>query len=270
MQTSDPFAVPPRPAHDPFAIPPTPSPFAPPTTGISSSSAVPLGPSFAPSIPVEPPKRSGVPLWFWAIIALFVPFGGVAAYAIFFRSQPPPQQIVVQVPATPTAPTASSAASNDVPPPDTSAAPTTSSTGGRIATGPRQKPRPGDPPSSGGGGIDLSGLGGSPGGPAVGGGAGGGGPAGGGLDQTAVQQVVRNRSAGVKRTCWERGGNDQKSSANVQVTVTVAPNGQVANASATGDDPVIAKCIEGQVRTWSFPAPGQTTTINIPFHFVRQ
>ena len=33
---------------------------------------------------------------------------------------------------------------------------------------------------------------------------------------------------------------------------------------------VVAKCIENQVRSWQFPAPGSSTTINIPFKFVRQ
>ena len=41
-------------------------------------------------------------------------------------------------------------------------------------------------------------------------------------------------------------------------------------ALGQGDDPVIAKCIENQVRTWTFPAPGSKTTVNIPFKFFRQ
>jgi hypothetical protein len=53
------------------------------------------------------------------------------------------------------------------------------------------------------------------------------------------------------------------------VTATVAPNGQVVGTSSSGDDPAVGKCIENQVRSWSFPAPGQTTTLNLPFHFVR-
>jgi hypothetical protein len=33
---------------------------------------------------------------------------------------------------------------------------------------------------------------------------------------------------------------------------------------------VVAKCIESQVRTWSFPAPGESKQIALPFKFVRQ
>jgi hypothetical protein len=44
----------------------------------------------------------------------------------------------------------------------------------------------------------------------------------------------------------------------------------VSSTSSSGDDPVVAKCIESQVKTWQFPAPGSSTTINIPFKFVRQ
>jgi hypothetical protein len=40
--------------------------------------------------------------------------------------------------------------------------------------------------------------------------------------------------------------------------------------STTGNDPVIAKCIEQQLRTWSFPAPGEVKQVQIPFVFVRQ
>jgi hypothetical protein len=33
---------------------------------------------------------------------------------------------------------------------------------------------------------------------------------------------------------------------------------------------VVSKCIENQVKSWVFSAPGSNTTINIPFKFVRQ
>ena len=75
----------------------------------------------------------------------------------------------------------------------------------------------------------------------------------------------------MKRTCWERNsGPDQKSSVNVTVNATVAPNGTVSSTSSQGDDPVVAKCIESQVKTWTFPAPGESKQIALPFKFVRQ
>ena len=33
---------------------------------------------------------------------------------------------------------------------------------------------------------------------------------------------------------------------------------------------MVAKCIENQIRTWQFPATGSSSTVNIPFHFLRQ
>ena len=178
---------------------------------------------------------------------------------------------MIQRPSTATAPT--DHGNNNVPPP-TSAEPPTIDSGGAP-----NKPVPGKPiakanpkpgPTEEKKGLDLNGLvpnGG--GGPNVG----PGGPSsgtGGGLDQAGVERVVAGHRQGVKRTCWERGGQDQKSSVNVTVTANVASNGSVASTSSTGDDPVVAKCIESQVKTWQFPAPGAPTTINIPFKFVRQ
>jgi len=124
-------------------------------------------------------------------------------------------------------------------------------------------------PRAGGGGIDLGGLGPVAGGPNVGGGPSPG-AGGGGLNSSSVQRVVASHQSGVKRTCWERGGGDSKSSVNVTISAQVGPGGNVIGTSSSGDDPVVAKCIEGQVRGWMFSAPGSTTTVNIPFKFVRQ
>jgi predicted Zn finger-like uncharacterized protein len=247
---------------DPFAVPPAP---APPSTS----------PSFAPPAPAayaiaEPAaRRGGVPLWFWPIMLFVLGFGGVAAFFIF-RHPAPAAPVVIQVP-TPITPTATVA-----PPLDEiedeeigeaeEGTPTSAKRPpGKVAA----KGTPAPPPGPGAKTADLSGLLGGAGGPSVGA-KGPSGGSGGGLDSAAVQRVVRERQAGVKRTCWERGGGDGKSSAKVNVSITVAPNGSVQGAKATGDDPVVAKCIENQVRTWHFPAPGETTTVNVPFVFVRQ
>jgi predicted Zn finger-like uncharacterized protein len=245
---------------DPFAVPPAAAPAAGPLSPPATTSLLPTAPSYA-----EATKRS-VPLWFWPILVLFLGFG-IGGGVYLFKGQQP-QQIVVQVPVAATT-TAAAPANNDVPPPPSAEPPPTptATTPQKVATGPRPAPAPTSTERKT---ADISGLLGGTGGPNAGPGGGPSGAGGGGLDSAAVQRVVRDRQAGVKRTCWERGGGEQKSSANVNVAVTVAPNGQVSGATATGDDPVIAKCIENQVRGWSFPAPGSTTTVNIPFHFVRQ
>ncbi len=92
---------------------------------------------------------------------------------------------------------------------------------------------------------------------------------GGGFDQNAIERVVNSRKAGVKRTCLDRS-NSTASSTKVTATITIAPNGSVQSVSSAGDDPVVGKCIEQQLRSWSFPAPGETKQVQIPFVFVRQ
>jgi serine/threonine protein kinase len=92
---------------------------------------------------------------------------------------------------------------------------------------------------------------------------------GGGFDQGAIERVVNSRKAGVKRTCLDRSSSTA-SSTKVTATITIAPNGSVQSVSTAGDEPVVGKCIEQQLRTWSFPAPGETKQVQIPFVFVRQ
>lgn len=281
---AEPIAAPPPPAAevapDPFGMSAVASPFASGASGASGvSGAVPTSSAAAaltetasatPSLVAPPPtaKRAPVPLWFWAVVLFVVPFGITAAFFLF---KPPPQPIVVQVPVstptptTPAPPVATEApaptASAPIPEPTASAPAATSRPAVAAAKAPATTSTERKT-------VDVSGLLGGTSGPSTGG-SGSGGSSGGGLDSSSVERVVRERQASVKRTCWERSGT-QKSSANVTVAVTVAPNGSVSNANATGDDPVVAKCIENQVRGWSFPAPGSTTTVNVPFHFVRQ
>ncbi|MFO0740898.1 MAG: GYF domain-containing protein [Labilithrix sp.] len=237
-----------------------------------SFSAVPTGPIAAP-IPVSVPvaeKKGGTPLWFWPILVLFLGFGGGAAYFVFARVQQP-QPVVIQVPAPQPAPAPAPPPSDsvalEVPSPEPIAVNEATPKKGTPAK--KTGPAPAGAPQPEQKGLDLNGLGGG-GGPNIGPGPGGGGGGGGGLDQNGVERVVSAHRAGVKRTCWERGGADQKSSVNVTVKATVAPNGTVQSVSSSGDDPVVGKCIENQVKSWTFPAPGSATDINIPFKFVRQ
>ncbi len=97
-------------------------------------------------------------------------------------------------------------------------------------------------------------------------------PSGAGVfDIAAVQRVVAQHRASIKRTCWDRTGRtDAPSHVDVTVAVTVATDGRVTATTSSGDEPVIAKCIEAQTRTWRFPPPSAQTTVNIPFKFVQQ
>jgi hypothetical protein len=73
----------------------------------------------------------------------------------------------------------------------------------------------------------------------------------------------------IKRACWERI-NTQTPAVNVTAHVQVGPNGQVQSVDADGNDLMVAKCIENSIRGWTFPVTGSTSTVNIPFHFLRQ
>jgi hypothetical protein len=96
------------------------------------------------------------------------------------------------------------------------------------------------------------------------------GPSGGGtFDQAAIERVVNQRKAGVKRVCLDRG-NSTAASTKVTATISIAANGSVSNVSTTGDDPAVANCIQQQLKNWTFPAPGESTQVQIPFVFVRQ
>ena len=254
---------------DPFALPPMAAPFG---TSPSAAAAAPVVGSYSPSMAPAAPKR-GVPLWFWPILLFTGVFGAAAAFFVFKQGQQPPAPVVIQMPPTPTAP-APTEPKNDVPPPSSGepvAATSTTPSAKVAANGPKNTG--GTAPAAtpkGGGGIDLGGLGPVAGGPNVGGGGPAPGAGGGGLDSSSVQRVVASHQNGVKRTCWERGGGDSKSSVNVTISAQVGPAGNVIGTSSSGDDPVVAKCIEGQVKGWMFSAPGSTTTVNIPFKFVRQ
>ena len=219
---------------------------------------------------IETALLVGVVAFGTSVLTAILGFGGGIAF-IAFRPQPAPAPVVIQVP-TPPPPTATAVDNGEVPPPPPSAetapaatAETKGKPGPVAAKGPTTPKTPDAPEKKG---LDLGNLVPGGGGPNVGPnsspGAGGG-----GLDQAGVERVVAMHRTGVKRTCWERSGGD-KSSVNVTVTANVAPNGAVSSTSSSGDDPVVAKCIENQVRTWQFPAPGSSTTINIPFKFVRQ
>ena len=273
---SDPFASPPAAASaaaSPFSASAsltagTSLSFPPPSPAIPAAAALPA--------PIESRRPSSPPPWILiAMLVLAAAFGVTAAIAIFLRPQqqaaPPPAPVVIQMPAAPQ-PTQAPVAAAATPADSSSAAAAGSAGKPGVPGKPGAIAANGKPAGSAAGkGVDPSIaalLQGSGNGPSTGGGGGGGG-GGGSLTADQVEGVVRNHSLGVRRTCWERGASSSPS-ANIMVSVSVGGTGNVTNASATGNDPAVAKCIEGAVRSWQFPPTGGSTTVNIPFHFVRQ
>jgi hypothetical protein len=89
------------------------------------------------------------------------------------------------------------------------------------------------------------------------------------FDQGAIERVVNTNKASVKRMCLDRG-TSTASTTKVTATLTIGPNGTVQGVSTAGDDPMVAKCIENKLQSWSFPPPGEEKKVQIPFVFVRQ
>lgn len=96
------------------------------------------------------------------------------------------------------------------------------------------------------------------------------------FDMAGVERVVAAHRSGVRRTCWERGQGsdvDKAPSASVTIYARVAPDGSVESTTSVGSAPTdkaVGACVEKQVRTWRFPAPGTATSVTIPFRFFRQ
>lgn len=252
-------------APDPFAVPEPV--LAQPVSAAATSGASASQQLAPPVLPLE--QKRGVPWIPIAMLVLAACFGVTAAYAIFFRTPPPQQAPVVIVSAAApvaTAPGTTPQTSDTVVNLDpANPSPTTTQ---KVAQGGGVKPattttgaKPIDP--------SIAALLGTTGGPSGGGPGPGGGGGGGALTSDQIEAVVRGHQVGVKRACWERI-NTQTPAVNVTAHVQVAPNGTVSNVDSDNNDPMVAKCIENQIRTWQFPPTGSSSTVNIPFHFLRQ
>ena len=86
------------------------------------------------------------------------------------------------------------------------------------------------------------------------------------MSEEQLQRIVRLHVTHLNRTCFERN-ESERSSASVNVTLTIGADGLPQNVAAVGDDPSIAQCVEGHLRQWRFPAAGCTEKIKIPFRF---
>ncbi len=268
---SDPFAAPAAVAQAPAAAPPA-DPFA----AVPAPAAAPAD-SFAatPSVlPPAPAKKS--PLLGLVIGLLALAFAGAAGTVVYLLRKAPTivEKVVekevikeVRVPGeTPPAAAAGHAATPETDPAGTKVA---SNAGGGSHPSTAGATTATAAPAVNNDLKSLLGSGSGPSGPSSGGSSSGGSGGGGGLTQSDISSVVSSRSVAIKRTCYERG-NSSANSVNVTAKITVAPSGAVQNVSASGNDGAIAKCIEGQIRTWKFPAPGSTTEVTVPFKFVRQ
>ncbi len=213
----------------------------------------------------------------WLVVGLVGMFLGVAAMVFLLpkaNSKPAVQIVSVMIPA-PAAPTASgdnegmtTIGQIEVSAPVATGK--TSSGGSKSAKAPDQAGGTPAPLSTG-----LTGLTGLVGGPA--GPSGGPSKAGGGgqLAAVDVERVVQTHRAFVKRQCWETAlaarPPNAPSTARVVVTMNVAPDGRVQSVNATGGDgyPGLSTCVQGNVKSWTFP-PSDGSTVTVPFVFAAQ
>jgi hypothetical protein len=94
----------------------------------------------------------------------------------------------------------------------------------------------------------------------------------GGLSDAAVSRTVAANWRSIERDCFSSASraSAQESAPKtpVVVTLTVGASGQVRSAAArAAGDRELEICIEGSVRSWSFPEAVGNTTISIPLSF---
>ena len=97
------------------------------------------------------------------------------------------------------------------------------------------------------------------------------------LSASEVQRVVAARSPEVRQRCWQpalsRREPGAPDSARVTLTLVIAPDGSVKNASSgssTTGYPGLASCVVAHARRWQFPKADSSTTLNVPFVFSSQ
>jgi hypothetical protein len=90
------------------------------------------------------------------------------------------------------------------------------------------------------------------------------------LTREEVERVVAAHHVALKQACWEDPA-DGRQTAQVTLLIDVEPSGAVADLEVeSASDPRLSRCIESQVRAWTFPRRDQPTMrISLPFTFGR-
>jgi predicted Zn finger-like uncharacterized protein len=253
-----------------------PDPFAAPGAAAAAGAIPPAAPvpAFAAPASAQQPVIVQMPrqpnyVGIGMILAM-VAFGGVAAWALFFKAPPPPAPtptIVTQYLPAPTAPpTAAASQDTNAAPSDSAAAAASakSHTGGGVAAAPKPSASAADLKSLGLGGPNpLAGL--APTGPAA-----PAGPSGGTLSEGQLTTVVKMHKPGLTRTCWTNIGGGGSSSASETAHMVIDGSGHVSSVHAEGTNGQVGTCMEREMRNWIFPASGAQTSVDLPFKFVNQ
>jgi hypothetical protein len=91
------------------------------------------------------------------------------------------------------------------------------------------------------------------------------------LEKEQVAETVRNHQVDIK-TCYDESLKKKPDVAGtINVDITVAPSGQVAEAKlhdSTAKFPQLETCIVGKIKAWQFPKPDGTGNFSFTFPFV--
>jgi hypothetical protein len=87
-------------------------------------------------------------------------------------------------------------------------------------------------------------------------------------DQTAA--TVRSHTITVRRKCWDLLDAGGASRSLTTVHMNIDDSGTVSSAQADGDNDAVARCLENEVKSWTFPGDGGVTQLSLPFRFSRQ
>jgi hypothetical protein len=90
------------------------------------------------------------------------------------------------------------------------------------------------------------------------------------FDSEAVVRVVRGKEAEVRRACWSRAGGRAAEQVDVRIKLDVGADGHVTAATPSGNDAAVGACVASVMRGATFPAPRRPTSVDVPFHFVRE
>jgi hypothetical protein len=85
-------------------------------------------------------------------------------------------------------------------------------------------------------------------------------------DQTWA--TVHAHVMAVRRRCWDLL-DAGPSSSSTTVHLSVDDSGHVSSAQADGDNDAVARCLENEVKSWTFPQGGGATQLSIPYKFFR-
>jgi hypothetical protein len=86
--------------------------------------------------------------------------------------------------------------------------------------------------------------------------------------QGQFQEVMTLHQDTIRSMCWVHLWS-RRPTVKVVVRLTILPDGSTQDVSASSDEPLVAKCVQDDVRRWEFPAQGCRQKVAFSYNFVR-